>query len=993
MPDTTYRYWDRTGSRVGATLGALQLVLPAGAPAPAPVRLARARWTPEALAALRAIQTETKALQTTHPVSVPHRALVGALQAHVPEAVMVHGKMAETWIKGDLPILEFHAGVDEDVVRRKIGEAVAAWCAGTLARFAERVGLRSGVVAGLGDLVHAGRLVDVERTEAAMPPDAKQAFLPARDALLAIVARELAGVEPFADPRIGPLHRVVRSKSDDNSVDFVSWPFESEGGLVSAVMKVFVETAPWTSSPIVRVEASKRRWCPSVPAPYHFGRQKNVVAYAMLRDRHVAVNMPLSLTRERTPADIDTPAYVLSMLSGRQVDKVGRSLSEILSKGPDERVFIGLPYKTTYEGLLPRGGPQAGASTRDNVEAFAAVEAALAPYGFTRASGEGVRVWRLHGSGKPVFLKPAHLARAIAARTEDAVGRPSWPNEVGMPVTTEDHDEELARLRVANDARLDRAHGAGTKLRIRVFARTALEHDVTRLAVEALFGDRVSVDAALLPPNTHGPFRIGDRRPQRARSDAVLEAWREACDLFIADAERVAPEAPRLALVIAPMTFSLEVNGKIRRLRDDRVAKPAARTALAEYAGANSQFLVPWSERAGLTADELTGFLLRAQAALNDLVFGHAGLMEPLGIALAKAFPDEKTRPTCILALTVIKKNRSQTGGDKSAVLAAIRVDAETAKCTVRLGWRYGGTPDVTPWVPYGEALRRVAATTVGSIGTGRPEYLATTGAFVRTVLDDLVQQGERALVLIDATGLSGLWPWIADRGITGSMVVDGNTVDPAVAYPGFRFVRLRSRGIPRVVTSQSAVFQAMTETGELVDGTETMLSTPTVTAGIVTMTGSADPIPHYITTLSYGDINMRPARGQSALAQDVQFVKLGPEHSAWPQGVDGEGRDIHERREDASVAPGPYRKPLCLELTMPVLALGDSPDLIAALVMHLRSASAHTNAKTFQPAPVSFEGQIKNYMAKYILEEEDLPEEEMPEDDPVAGEETDADG
>lgn len=995
QPEDTHRYWLRTGTRLEKEIGALQLVRSGKEDLPTSVTVGRGRWTEAARTAFHAILADARTKERPK-VQLPYRTLCAALQVSLPNASHVHHDIMETL--GDrFPDAVFEIPETETAnALARAHQALANWIENKLAKTVEAWKIHGSRVSVLRDLAAKGTALRLEDTSLVMPTDilgSKSSFPQGRDAILAYISQSLVGKSPFSSERIGPLYAVVRSDTKGNGVDFMSWPFLNGDMLVSVVVHVTVETAPWTPSPIVRVDVSKRRWLKGVPG--HFGVQRNAFGYAMQRDRPTAINFPIPL-KGGQPSELDTPALILRLLDANNPEAVSQKLSDLLSTDADGRTFIGLPYKTTYRKMIDRKSPGSGASSRDAVEAFVAVADCLKPLGFEEApgvaTGHGLGRIDHYGTQNLSYLAPEHLVLAHDEWVATGQGAPAWPAKGNPPPVKSKVAADLAAIREVHDQRLSHAYGAGSSVIVRVFARKDDDWLAVRLVARALYGDRVTVEAALLPQGIHGPFLKGDTRDKASRSAEAIGAWRGEAERFAETCSTMRPGQPRLALVMAPMFYTVTRDGKSTTLSDDPVAKPASRTALAQFAEANTQFLVPWAQP-DLRTDEpkLKGYGLRIQAALDDLLFGHCGLITPLAPVMAKVFPKGRA-PTCIVGLTLIRKNRGQRGGDANSILAAIKLGATVVippagkaggtevprldETLVRLGWREDATAKLTPWMPYAEGLRRVATGTVGSIGHRHAEKSDTVIDFVTDVLQELRNAGERPLVLIDATGLAGLWTWLSDRQITGPMCIGGRIIDPAVDFPGFRFVRMRSFGIPRVVTHQNSRFQAITEAGDLIDDTEVIHFTPTVTAGIVRMTEAGVLPSHHLVTMGYSDINHRTARGRSAFAEDSILVKLVPGTSRdWPEGLDVEMVGVHGARIPTDTGLKPYRRPETLDLSMPVLCDGDDPDRIASLIMLLRGASGHTDASTFLPAPLSFERQMKNYMPRYILQAEDIAE------------------
>lgn len=249
----------------------------------------------------------------------------------------------------------------------------------------------------------------------------------------------------------------------------------------------------------------------------------------------------------------------------------------------------------------------------------------------------GERIVRFEsGLGQPEADQTGPLEALIAANTDGV--RRMYPRE--RPLLVVLHDPRLQ-----NDLR------------------------IVQGVVRVLWGDAVEMVSQRLPQGVHGPREALPGKELKGQAERVAlrrEAWRPL-------AEEIARQGRRaFCLVLAHEYYPPDADGGAWK-HDDKVNKPATRAALAAYAGASVQFLLPAAESRGGGVD-LTNFLHRAQAALRDLISAHSGRVVGLREAVAACFPDE-TAPRQLIGITVVRRNAAdaEPAGDRGRASAGRR--------------------------------------------------------------------------------------------------------------------------------------------------------------------------------------------------------------------------------------------------------------------------------------------------------------------------------
>ncbi len=928
-------------------------------PPAVPVRSVRVSWGQRTRELLTEVARQAKEADRASGRALPYASLRSALQVVLPEATLVNYDLGAPWTGGartaDASALLLADGTAEQVVGRVRG-AFATWQAMVLTPWAERLSLGDALLDALADEIETGNglSADVVSCELGEALRRGEPFSRLKHPIIQLLSRALEGAELFEG--LGPVFRIVPSGSSGNAVQFETWPVPTEGGPYSMTATFSVETAPWCSRPIVVVEAGRRPWMPDLPRPSALMRQRELRGHILGRDRSpVAVEFSCAVCRGEVQEPF-SPAFMQQALGVRA--DLAAGVAELARRGlADGGTFVGFPYATRYGSHHVK----LGASTRDLLDLFDAAEARLAPLGMTPLTFEDI--------GTPPRRSDAfHKAVSLGMVIGD-VARTLGHNEIGeravaeacaalggdgpMPKGLKDEDVRRVEadrdaLRTANSARIRRSFDAAPILVL--MARTERERSAMASCVRALFGASVRTVPMALPADVHG-----------ARQ-GLPEADRKAAERFAARIAAWKPTAQALAEEHAGCHVLVQATDWYENRPDDPVNKLAGRCALATEANANAQYLLP----PGPGWRGFEAYLNRIQAAIYDLVFGHSGLVTEISDLVAKHFPDPATRPRSVMGISVVTQARGRAGGRGSKLCVATRIDVVTGRTEGRLGWvdakrmRWSGS-----WRPFSELLKEVAEIRPTSLGKDREAESESFQSFVRAMLDEAAAAGDRPLVLIDSTSASGVWPWLRDDKIGKEVALARETFDATKRWPGVRIVRVRTGHAGRVVLRKTTRLEELDAADGKPTGRTLERPVPTITARMVRIGDG----PHYWATSGYLE---QLTRGLSVYRETRSTARLkGAALPVWAAIKDARTNDVLGEAV-FNLTETPYRLPNSVEFSVAVLAKSDDPDAVAAVANSLRFGYGHTPSFTTLPAPLSFESKVRDYMARFGVEEAD---------------------
>ncbi|MDA9420930.1 RNaseH domain-containing protein [Bradyrhizobium sp. CCBAU 53380] len=922
-----------------------------------PVSPLRFGWTSTTKDLLKRIARNAVETKKAEGKELPYSDLRAALQARIAGLVLLDSRFSRT---DDAPLFAAVGEVAE--IEDAAHRSVTAWIQLTLRPWAERLGTDCGDI----DLLEEkGRRRELfvklpapPVLEPANVPDALRSdFRQYADILLAMVASSLEGVELFDG--LGPVHRVL-DREYGNSIAFETWPSALPGGddLFSMVAIVSVETRPSSRLPFIVIKAAKRIWCREFPpANRLFGRRRISVRVLARNSPARAVTFSVRLEQGLPKTQLNAIVYEAGRDSGESF--VDDLTSLVASRGRAPDLFVGVPFRYGYR---PEPKIAAGVTLQDQVDLFRRVQERIAAFGFQEPRLREVdakikRPKESHDQATLHNLINHHFGRVeeqdVPARVEELFGAPEKKRRGReAPVKT----VPLEPLVQANRERLDKAFGKDVPIDLMFVRRREEEGRLFASVVSLIFGDRVNVVRHAMPAGVHGTRQQLDgdvRNSKLKRAAARREAW-------LPLAERIRSGFPGAPVIVQA---ALKYDGK----DEDEVNKSVGRNTLATVAGSNVQYLLP--PAAGHAAE----YMHRIQAALYDLLFGHAGL-GPVPAPIVEAAFVDAPRPRTILGISIVSQAGSRTGRPEGATIAAaMKTDVATGRISGRLGFLRNGAMDTGRFEALSKTLVAVAASGITSLGDKQPERRSNFLAFVRRVVDEVAAEDPEALVLVDSTSARSLWSWLSDENISSDVYLE----DPAAALPsswkGLRFVRVREGAAGRLSVLTERKWTPVTREGLLVvaDPVEEVYATAAERVIESLPEGNARAR-HYLTAHGF-DVRNRGARGQSVYRGKPGFQKFGA-----PTPADSPvGKKILMRPAQIKPWDVPSRIPVTLEVTVLPSQTGDE-DAIAALVAGLRNGYAHTGDGTFLPAPLSFKSKITDYMDQYgtgAVEDEPEPD------------------
>lgn len=912
-----------------------------------PIPPVRFKWTEIAISLLKRIRRMAQDTRRPEGKELPYADLRASIQMRVAGTILL-----ESWIfprKDNDPLLAATGSPAE--VKVAANRAASVWAQLTLREWAEKLGIDSRDI----DLFEQKGLQGELFEQVASPqipakgsvPDALQyEFHQLSDGLLAIAASALDGVALF--PGLGPAHRVI-DREYGKAISFETWPTALPGSsdLFSMVAQVSVETRPSSSLPFLVVKASKKIWCSEFPAPTQlFGRRRISVRVAMRSPVPRVVTLSTRLDQGVPSVKLDALIYEAGRPTGESFDDLP---ALVKSRGRLPDLFVGVPFRYGYRPVpeLPTG-----VTLQDQVDLTRAVKEQLAPFGFEdsrlRVLAPAIhRPNEFHSQATLYNLINHHFGRVpeeeLPARIEELFGAPEKkPRGRPRPVKTIDLEPLLA----ANQERLDKAFGAGVQVDLGFVCRRETEENIFRSVVGLLFGDRVNVARYAIPDGVHGLRKDldGDAKMSRVQRAA---ARREAWAALAGQIQAASPGSP--VIVQAARTYE----GR----DEDVLNKEVGRNTLATVARCSVQYLLPPDH--GRAAE----YMHRVQAALYDLLFGHAGVGPVPAPLVETAFPVD-SRPRLIVGISVVSQAATRSGRPEGATLAAaMKIEVATGRISGRIGYLRNGTLDAGKFEQLSTTLVDVATAGVTSLGEKLPERRKNFLSFLRSIVNEAAAEDPNALILVESTTARSLWSWLSDENISSELYLDDPAVRPPSSWKGLRFVRVREGSAGRVAVESHRQWISVTREGNRRPGDPIDDVYATAIERLVESLAEGNArARHYLTAHGF-NVRNRGARGQSVYRSKPGFRKADA-HSA--KGKAEFSDRVLSKPGEISPWDAPSRIPVTLEITVIPSQLGDDEDAVATLVSALRNGYSHTADETFLPAPLSFRSKILDYMDRY---------------------------
>lgn len=661
-------------------------------------------------------------------------------------------------------------------------DTVARWIDGTLTRFVQKYNVPFVAISALRELCCTKRLLSYKEAVVQLFPwgGVVPEYLPYAVAP-GDLAAQLAGHELF--PGLGPVVRIIGGP--DNIAELMTSPVSAAGGQFSLVCQLSLQTIPGACEPAVHLNFIRRRWATAIERSPSKG--KSIGGYVFTHERpHQAFRFDLELERDEGWR-ADAAYQELELAFGLEP---GYGNENIVAYPRYERA-VALIMHSAGLAVDKASKLEAGVPVADQLAAYRRVLEILSPAGFQ--AFENCR--EVKGSAKSpqridVLRAPVILNSLMASCSDEAAREEDATVELDRRVvelTKRSLSDWFGKERPALDQRFknlagvvaDLVHASGLAAGPRprtlcVLVQSAAEKPWIEAVVRLMLGDSVRLLVGEVPNGTHGPSRqLSPGITSRAtRMNERMEVWRR----FARDNHL---NEDTMVLVQADDWYSFD--GK--RSPDDNVNKAACRRALADEVGATVQYLLPAKEH------KLDNYLMRLQAALLDLVYGHSGCILGLPAAVTASFTTPNHRPNYVVAIGSVGV---EMGTQQGTVLVALRYDISDGRPMIRLA-HMESEATVTPWMLFGEGLRYVARRTRLMIGK---QAAASTlfQQFLADVLDDTAAIDPNAVIFLHSVRGVGLWKKLADKHARiGAQVLDGESA-PRTAWANLRLIRVREQ-------------------------------------------------------------------------------------------------------------------------------------------------------------------------------------------------------
>jgi len=662
-----------------------------------------------------------------------------------------------------------------------LNDTVARWIDGPLTHFVQKFGVPFTSVEKLRELTLSSRLFRHEHIRAQLFPWGTVASEQLGYAVApGEIASLLAGKEIF--PGLGPVARVVGAPA--NSAELTTQPVAAAGGLFSLVCQLSLQTLPGAKEPSIHLTFTRRRWA-SVLEKNPI-KAKRIGGYVYCDQRpNLAFRFDLDFDREN--GWIADPAYQeLEHALNLQPGYGGARVVDYPQYG-SARVLV-----MHSDGLAVDKASKlhAGVPVADQLAAYQQILKLLGPVGFGPFNG----CMEVKGAAKgperiEVLRASLILHHLLEASGHDPYQEDDLDEAVDrqlLKLTNRSLSEWFGRDRPALDKRyvslagvvaeLVRESGIadGEQRTLCVLVQSPNEKPLVETVVRVMLGDSVKLMVGEIPVGVHGP-----RRQLSPGVVSTAERIRQRSDIWRRFAQDNGFTHNTMVLIQADDWYSFE--GK--NYPDDTVNKAACRRALASETGTVVQYLLP------ARPHKLDNYLMRLQAAILDLAYGHSGCVLGLPAATDACFPAEDSRPTHVVAIGSVSV---EMGARQGAVFVAIRYDVSSSRPEIRLA-HVEGEPVRTAWMNFEEGLRYVARRARLEIAKGQ-QAPGQFQRFLADILDDTARIDPNAVIFLDSTRLAGLWKKLGDKGATfGEQLLDGE-VSARPGWAKLRLIRVREQ-------------------------------------------------------------------------------------------------------------------------------------------------------------------------------------------------------
>jgi hypothetical protein len=585
------------------------------------------------------------------------------------------------------------------------------------------------------------------------------------------VARRLEGQAVL--PGLGGLRRIV-SGGLDNQAELLTEPVLDQTTPFSLIVRIRVLSFPGRATPVVVLDLSRRIWTRSLKK----AAVRKLSAYALPDGTRTALRFtlqPRRMTTERGSTYTYQPGADFAPIARKFGLQLEMASNEIAAGG---HLLTGCRLFVVHKhGVGERVKAKQGVPDLDKMVAFRHAAEILAPY--------RLRPW-------DGLVEVPSATRAVRDRNQ------RWRDRDA----DEDHREAFEQWR--EEAKADIAACYKGMHHIVIAYHGSCYNDAARAVslLDKVLDGHVRVQPIRIPIDVHGSRTSLPQPPvrtPRSRAELRAQAWKP----FVAEVQRYQDKAGERIdgiLVIAPEWYDRS------SAHDDPVNKRAGRIILARELGVPVQYLRPEQE------DELR-FETRLMMAWLDLAWKTIGRVnvDKLAAVMAQVYGSVPTDgapavlpPDRVLAVGILRRNRTRLTNEKSFVPFAIELDAERGTCSARFARERGQSYEITRLLPLPEALVELASSgpiQLATTSTNRREQLQERSQhFFHEAITDFYQRAERPLILIGAVACRDMWPWLADTKIDPQNVVIGQHPHAEADWGNVRIVRVRSQNAPKVL-------------------------------------------------------------------------------------------------------------------------------------------------------------------------------------------------
>lgn len=729
------------------------------------------------------------------------------------------------------------------------------------------------------------------------------------------IGRKLAGVELFEG--LGPCFPIARAASAyaSNKVVLTTRPALTEKGR-SYSMRASISIVTMPCNPgrfFLDIKPSKRVWAKDAPEA-RYGRNSTFSAYVLPPGKP-----GIQVQAQKHTGQWDLPdeyVYLQRMSDGR----IPATLAEIGEQNPASDWWLGVPELTT---LYPKVSAHSTLE-RDEENLMESVRRNLGDLLGKPLAQIGFRQVKIMAGAKTV---------------EKAMISPGAKPDI------------VRTFRQQSLKVLEKLH-PGKKALLLMIGGSAAEQLIVADLARQLFDDSVILQQEVLPYQAHGfkqTLPLPDGKP-RDRFAARVKAWGGLADMIRAQ------QGPVAMIVCAP--------DFIDNKPEDTLNKPAARHALAK-AGANVQYLLPMAgNTAKKDSDPAQDFAYRAENAMLDVLFAHAGaVVDPVLVKVAERLPPDPIKPKGIYGISVMRSHAQYRSGQKGVqFIFYTRLDMTSGKTDARFVHQNGlGVTKITDWAPLSQALCQMGALQPHGKGLSSDWLRREFPQYTKAVLADIEAVDPHAVIMLEWDTLGGLWVSISDQNLNEGHPPKIGEV-PLSLMAGMTFIRIRRReDTLKLRTRVTRAYTPINQDGTLTAQVDTY---PSTQASLVEVTEhrpgeGRQRSAHYVATSSYLKTS-KPRRGLSCFQTTHRMMGTGT------------GANAIYQLEASTPANKDYGLPSSLDITVLQAPQGASLDDYAVITLALRKGHAHHDDWTALPIPLFYRAKAEDYVIRYASDEDE---------------------